>query len=1071
MCVFEPPRHSKLLPVILGPGKHLIGSDPACAVHFEAEGVQQRHALLIVGPQKTVLRALDPRTWVNDSAIDETVLRLGDRVSIGPMTFRLRAATADEASEFQQPAVEKSVSSPFTVMAEDSPSKAAQANQTDREPVPATAAKSPLQGTFAGGLSDDDKSASIFDEEPRSINASVDFPAQPVTDEGPVPDDGAIAVADSEIPDPKKTIESPSHGSEQQANIGGTDKEQISPLAATPLSETLAARGNDETQRGSRPLATPAIESVSDCELSDGGASVDSTLEAWQEQLLQLATELDCRSRELQRHASQVAKREAELKRKQAQLTSEPATAAIPTQHERADEHARQVATWNEWNEARRRSAEEFNEQLALLEQHRTEIQTASEQADRDRVEIQYLQNECAIAQSELAADWDRLDSERETLRAQAAEIQEQRKTLDDEFRDREARIEEDRRSVILDQEQLLADRQQLEQEFARLADERDKLASERESLRIQTAEFETLRQQQSLDVRNREAQIDEERRTLVATQRDLLATRKQIELDRSRLAADRTADSARRELERRELLDARSQLNDDQEVIRKTRIDLEAEKRLLEEQRIDLIRQRDQFDAERAEAQTIRSRFEQTTIGRGPVCGPVHSTGSSNANEVLATSSRSDFPSNHLELTGQTVGTAGLASRVGEAPTATKTLSVVNQQFGSLVQTTDPDLNSLQSLESQTLTAADQAVVRISEADAAHSFIDEPVPAYLKPPSVPAADDTISSLRAQLAQLFELTDGAAPRYESLESPDDGRLEDNDHQIPTPDVVDSAGECLIEPLSVDDETIDAPEINQTLHANVFPADADREVTAADKKAGATNEIPSEDPWTRRLHELSRVASGPTATPPPAPPPIPEINGSEPDEPLTDDDDDEYSVEAQLARLLGRPKNSARAIDEGITELQSTSVAKRDVFTATSDSTPKVEDRSHLTEEPKHKQDKSAVREEVQSFRAVAQISARTALAKHSWGHLRNKIVFRIGLTSFSAAATVWFGAAYFYGVEKHAWIGLACGAVTIACLYSMVRTSSQLNKWRRKHPGESDTSKSPTPETNATGQT
>ena len=118
------------------------------------------------------------------------------------------------------------------------------------------------------------------------------------------------------------------------------------------------------------------------------------------------------------------------------------------------------------------------------------------------------------------------------------------------------------------------------------------------------------------------------------------------------------------------------------------------------------------------------------------------------------------------------------------------------------------------------------------------------------------------------------------------------------------------------------------------------------------------------------------------------------------------------------------------------------------------------DRSHMTDEPRHKQNKSAVREEVQSFRAVARMSARTALAKHSWNNLRNEIYFKVGLTAASAGATIWFVGNYFYGSGQNAWIGIVCGTATIVCISTLIRASSQLKKGHWRNTEENSSRKS-----------
>ncbi|AMV18168.1 FHA domain-containing protein [Planctomyces sp. SH-PL14] len=74
----------------LGPGRHTIGSDPACDVPVDAAGVQPQHCLLIVSPHRTIAKALSPLTWINDGPFTEAALRPGDRLIVGPVEFTVR---------------------------------------------------------------------------------------------------------------------------------------------------------------------------------------------------------------------------------------------------------------------------------------------------------------------------------------------------------------------------------------------------------------------------------------------------------------------------------------------------------------------------------------------------------------------------------------------------------------------------------------------------------------------------------------------------------------------------------------------------------------------------------------------------------------------------------------------------------------------------------------------------------------------------------------------------------------------------------------------------------------------
>ena len=196
-----------------------------------------------------------------------------------------------------------------------------------------------------------------------------------------------------------------------------------------------------------------------------------------------------------------------------------------------------------------------------LRQQHLIELRDCEARIAADRCDLGLAQGELGATRRQfdqefarLADERDRLDSEREALRTQSAEFENLRQQHLVDSRERETRIDEDRRTLVHAHGELLTARQQLEPEFTRLADERDRLSSEWDALRDRTAELENVQQQQLVDSRNREVQIDEDRRALVLAEADLLTTRQQLELDRTRLASERSADSIRREQEQREL-------------------------------------------------------------------------------------------------------------------------------------------------------------------------------------------------------------------------------------------------------------------------------------------------------------------------------------------------------------------------------------------------------------------------------------------------------------------------------------------------------------------------------------
>jgi len=311
---------------------------------------------------------------------------------------------------------------------------------------------------------------------------------------------------------------------------------------------------------------------------------------------------------------------------------------------------------------------------------------------------------------------------------------------------------------------------------------------------------------------------------------------------------------------------------------------------------------------------------------------------------------------------------------------------------------------------------------------------------------------DNLVTLRAQLAQMFDLSQGTSP---------------------TPDHESAVGGFI--PASIDDDSVEEPQshrsrgvvdfappsddVDQALESNPHTNDtgtvADNESmnsTAEHSSDTSEDGLEDEDPWTRRLRELSAVAQG-NNSPPVQQVGAPEAAGAPRQHAARDED--QSLIEAQMARLLGRKVDTTPTIASAPRETAQPSAASM----AESDAPDRPaavlheHDRSHLSAAPRHKQNKHAVREEVQSFREVAQMSARTALEKHSKNNLRNSIYFATGLTVASFAATIWFLGTYFFGMEKNIWKGIACGVATYASCQRLLQFWMQLSRTGR-HPAK-----------------
>ena len=85
-----------IAPVVLPAGELRIGAGADCDIVLPHTGIADRHGTLETSSTGTRVRALDPRTWLNNNPVDEAPVRRGDRLAIGPIEFRLRTARPGE---------------------------------------------------------------------------------------------------------------------------------------------------------------------------------------------------------------------------------------------------------------------------------------------------------------------------------------------------------------------------------------------------------------------------------------------------------------------------------------------------------------------------------------------------------------------------------------------------------------------------------------------------------------------------------------------------------------------------------------------------------------------------------------------------------------------------------------------------------------------------------------------------------------------------------------------------------------------------------------------------------------
>lgn len=87
-------------------GEHVIGRDPAAAIHLDSSGVSRHHARLVVSGPRVALEDLGSKngTRVNDAAVNARVLlQDGDRVQLGPAVIVFRISGSGISTETISP--------------------------------------------------------------------------------------------------------------------------------------------------------------------------------------------------------------------------------------------------------------------------------------------------------------------------------------------------------------------------------------------------------------------------------------------------------------------------------------------------------------------------------------------------------------------------------------------------------------------------------------------------------------------------------------------------------------------------------------------------------------------------------------------------------------------------------------------------------------------------------------------------------------------------------------------------------------------------------------------------------
>ena len=1154
--VLDPPRHCGLPQIQLGLGKHLIGVSPDCSVRVQAEGVAARHAMVMVSEHRTVVKALDPRTWVNEGPVSEMALRPGDRLSIGPLTFRVRAASADELADF---------------------AAASEYSFNDDGLLDADATVESLLKTLPPAI--------VVDESRQAIVAApMTTAVLPVVDSTVAKGRESVVPAPIELPQfaaptVAATVHEPSHIASsvttvKQAN-SGTDATVSAPAhtADAPVVRSTSIKTLDfrldEIEQKLADLQQPAIPQP----VSTGGAVLRTdALVAESRQLMVRQDELQHRADELTRQLQQlhervarVAEREAEVERSQARLAHEHeqlSATAETTRKELDDEYARHMTLWQEWDAAYRRTSGELNGQLQSMEQRRTALLAEADRLAGERSEIQRLQAEHERDRRVHTAERVQLTTDRAALQTLRAEFDTERQQQLVAVQEREARVAAERRTISVVQEELLGTRQQFERDRTEFLAERTAEAMRREQ---ELREHAAMREQLDRDHTHLQAghlEIHELRR---AVETDRAAFHQEWETFHSQQAAagaDRAELSQVRERLRQVESDL-ERLRSTHEATRPAAALAEVRTTATQPHSLDWFAEpyksiqlppsvpadrrghepsghgttsltstsvpdvadilplsatapssfddprQPAVETENSFADAVHGNEDVSRIGNSPqVAAPAatihrfwedntlydtsvssHSQRSAPTSFVassnLMMSASADTPTVAMPLAEVASGDAGsrfassaafdanplensvairshslapvvpgletfrsTSSLLAETlPTADETLAEVNRQFGvPLPAQESSPTEAVATLpkwwsanDATTLTTVDDHcspddLLSEISADRIGGMVegdDTQTAGSDGEPSVSPAKSidplSLSSLRTHLAQMFDLpshnfqsTEPDEPTEASDSSTTD-EMSLDDHDCMELTLLRTANDALSE-----------------LHSEVksdIKAEASIQAEASSNLLSGTESTASEDS-APSVHDAHTAASPKVTT------------GSEGDD----------SVEAYMARLLSRTRGGAEVSASDVVSLTaaaSETLRQRDASNGESpvrETTFDPADRSHLTAEPKHKQDRQAARDDLLSFRQVAHQSARSALARHTTKAQLSAVIGKSLLLGTSTLATVAFLGAPLVGMPTQFWKGLACSLAMLLSATEVYRSWQELR--RSKSSGE-----------------
>ena len=1042
--VLEPPSHCGLFPIALVPGRHLIGSADDCDIRLSFAGVASRHAIVMVGENRTIVKSMDSRSWVNDSPIAEMALRSGDRLSIGPVTFRVRSATKDEIAAFETTNLDAGT-------------------HVHRVDLPIATTPNPVQT-------------------PADANANPH-------DEGRISQTDSVFAVIEASPLSAHPIDHLGNHSDESSTRTFENRPRINSISLDDRLGEIQQR-LAELEQSHTPVNQPVESSAADTN------SWAQSLQAREQELLRRVEQVAIDTEHLQERAKRLATQEAHLDVRQ-QLIGEArriADIAESTRCSLAEEHAQHLAIWKEWDAAYQRMVGDVANQTEVINRQRETLQAEADRLSSTRTELQRDRVVHEQNRKDFDVDQANLANERSEILALKTRFEAQRHQHQLEVAEQRRQIDAARREIDLKRGELNTSLQQLEHERQLVMADRSEqirqfeqdnqhrtslysiLEEERERLRTEREEFALLKvgfEQRQADFEREHLQAETGRvdAAAILRERDVLLVRcQQLELtlehrsvvspvvaiDEPSIASERPTPTALLSTEvAQQALSETASSNQVLAAIDNEVTDVEASQRC-----------RDTFDPWPAFVPLVTATCD-AIASEVPSAPPLPWAASSDekwdasldrlevphaldsalvrladcpaplpADSSLTLAERDDSNSEGVSYAenqniwgDMTVFGLGTEVPVSSAPAAVFSLPPTGiDPWGAFVPT-PPMAPPASPIECHSASGVGVKSVRNVDTMETGEVAASPA-AYvgLSAKQDLSADETLEVINRQFGVPVEEvastpTASALPSWWVENVPSQAATANEAFKVEQPNWVTEALKAdSSEPEQKSAVVTEAGGDLRSTLAMMFdlPTEADQASTEPRQETGETVPVAGEE-LAAMVDDLAAKS---------------EETSSESHSNIQD------SVDEFMARLLARSRgDEAKPLVVNKVPLPTSPIENGVSF-----SLPAEPDRSHLMAEPKHKQDKQAVRENLQSFRKVAHLSARSALARHSLQQLRNATIAKGILLGASTIAMTWFFASPLFGSEFQMWKAGACGLASLLSGVEFHRSWSQLFK-------------------------